>query len=54
MQFQADGLGVPVVTPAVPETTSFGAAMPWGADERETLLEGWSRALERARGWASD
>jgi len=23
-----------------------------GADERETLLAGWTRALERARGWA--
>jgi glycerol kinase len=23
-------------------------------DERETLLEGWHRALERARGWARE
>ncbi len=23
-----------------------------GADERETLLAGWARALERARAWA--
>jgi glycerol kinase len=80
MQFQADVLGVPVVTPAVPETTSFGAAMlagvgaslltldgvagmvseqarfepRMGEDERATLLEGWGRALERSRGWASE
>src|SRR3954466_11141833 len=80
MQFQADVLGVPVVVPAVPEATSFGAAMlagvganlltldgvsgmvseraryepKMGDDERESLLEGWRRALERARGWASD
>jgi glycerol kinase len=24
-----------------------------GEDERETLLAGWRRAVERARGWAS-
>ena len=73
MQFQADVLGVPVVVPAVPETTSFGAAMlagvgaslltldgvaemdteqaryepRMGEDERESLLGGWHRALER-------
>jgi glycerol kinase len=80
MQFQADVLGVPVVVPAVPETTSFGAAMlagvganlltldgvakmdteqaryepRMGEDERESLLGGWHRALERAGGWAED
>jgi glycerol kinase len=66
--------------PAVPETTSFGAAMlagvganlltldgvakmvteqacyepRMGDDERETLLDGWHRALERAGGWAEE
>ena len=25
-----------------------------GEDERETLLDGWHRALERARGWVTD
>ena len=25
-----------------------------GDDERETLLDGWHRALERSRGWASE
>jgi glycerol kinase len=80
MQFQADVLGVPVVVPAVPETTSFGAAMlagvganlltldgvakmdmeqaryepRMGEDERESLLSGWHRALERAGGWAEE
>jgi len=24
------------------------------ADERETLLRGWRRAVERARSWAAD
>jgi glycerol kinase len=80
MQFQADVLGVPVVVPAIPETTAFGAALlagvgaslmtldgiagivseearyepRMGQDERESLLAGWHRALERAGGWASD
>jgi glycerol kinase len=78
MQFQADLLGVPVVVPAISETTALGAAYLAGvatglwteedtramwsegaryepqmpADRRETLLRGWWRALERARGWA--
>jgi glycerol kinase len=77
MQFQADVLGVPVIVPAVSETTALGAAYLAGvaarvweqeetramwregaryeprmsADERETLLSGWRRALERARAW---
>jgi hypothetical protein len=25
-----------------------------GEDERESLLDGWHRALERSRGWASE
>ena len=25
-----------------------------GDDERDTLLDGWHRALERSRGWASE
>jgi glycerol kinase len=25
-----------------------------GADERETLLHGWGRAVERARGWTEE
>jgi len=80
MQFQADVLGVPVVVPAIPEATAFGAALlagvgaslmtldgiggivseearyepRMGEDERETLLDGWHRALERAGHWASD
>jgi glycerol kinase len=79
MQFQADVLGVPVVRPAVTETTALGAAYLAGvavglwteeqtremwreaaryeprmsADERETLLGDWSRAVERSRGWAA-
>ncbi len=79
LQFQADILGVPVVRPAVVETTALGAAylaglavgawqdrqqlaanwavqrrfepaMPEG--RREELLDGWRRAVERAKGWA--
>jgi len=46
MQFQADVLGVPVVRPAVPETTALGAAFAAGlatgfwSDQRE-LCERW-------------
>jgi len=40
MQFQADVLGVPVVTPAVPETTSFGAAMLAGVGANLLTLDG--------------
>jgi len=40
MQFQADVLGVPVVTPAVPETTSFGAAMLAGVGASLLTLDG--------------
>ena len=81
MQFQADLLGVPVLRPAVTETTALGAAYLaglavgfWrGKDEiaaqwsegkrfepqmtrraRDTLLEGWRRALERSKDWATD
>ncbi len=46
MQFQADLLGVPVIRPKVPETTSLGAAYAaglatgfWG--EIEDLRENW-------------
>ena len=48
MQFQADLLGVPVIRPKVPETTSLGAAYAaglatgfWG--EIEDLRENWQR-----------
>jgi glycerol kinase len=77
MQFQADLLGVPVVVPAISETTVLGAAYMAGiatglwseadtremwregvryepgmsADERNTLLAEWRRAVERARHW---
>jgi glycerol kinase len=76
MQFQADVLGVPVVVPAIAETTALGAALlasvgcglstldqvarggderaryepKMSQDERESLLDGWSGALSRARG----
>ncbi len=33
------------------EAARYEPAM--GADERETLLAGWRRALERAKGWAA-
>jgi glycerol kinase len=78
MQFQADLLGVPVVRPAVTETTALGAAYlaglavgywssieevsgQWRVERRfepamarseaAALREGWSRALERSKGW---
>jgi glycerol kinase len=79
MQFQADLLGVPVVRPAVTETTALGAAYLAGlavgfwSSTREVTdnwqvgrrfepampreraaerLHAWSRAVERAKGWA--
>jgi glycerol kinase len=77
MQFQADVLGVPVIVPAVSQTTALGAAYLAGvavglwseeqtgemwresaryeprmpADQRESLLSEWSRAVERSGGW---
>lgn len=78
MQLQADVLGVPVIRPAVRETTALGAAYAaglglgvygspdelsrlwradrtfepaWPASRREEALRGWSRAVDRARGW---
>ena len=49
MQFQADLLGVPVVRPAVTETTALGAAYLAG------LAVGfWSSADEIARQWRVD
>jgi glycerol kinase len=47
MQFQADLLGVPVIRPEVPETTSLGAAYAAGLatgfwNEVEDLRENWS------------
>lgn len=81
MQFQADLLGVPVLRPAITETTALGAAAlaglaagvwrdekelnrVWQAEAkftsrmrpktRETLLRGWHRAVERAKGWAEE
>ena len=51
MQFQADVLGVPVIRPAVPETTSLGAAYAaglatgfWG--EVDDLRENWIKDKE--------
>jgi glycerol kinase len=46
MQFQADLLGVPVIRPKVPETTSLGAAYAAGLatglwSEQEDLRENW-------------
>ena len=81
MQFQADVTGLPVVRPAVTESTALGAAClaglavgywqgveelaaNWRAERRfepalpEDRVAGlrvaWARAVERARGWASD
>lgn len=78
-QFQADILGIPVLRPAVLETTSLGAAFAAGLAvgfwpdlaavrdllpeptrfvpamppaERDHLLDGWWRAVDRSRGWA--
>jgi glycerol kinase len=77
MQHQADVLGIPVVVPAISETTALGAGYLAGVatglwsegqtremwregaryepamepDERRWLLDDWSRAVERARGW---
>ncbi len=51
MQFQADVLGVPVIRPAVPETTSLGAAYAaglatgfWG--EVDDLRDNWVKDKE--------
>ena len=79
MQFQADLLNVPVVRPAVTETTALGAAylaglasgfwssqdeiaQQWAIErefipqmsssQRDALLAGWKRAVERAKAWA--
>lgn len=79
LQFQADILGVPVVRPAVVETTALGAAYlaglavgtwqdrqqlaaNWAVQQRfeparseewrQEQLDGWRRAVERAKGWA--
>jgi glycerol kinase len=67
MQFQADLLGVPVVRPAITETTALGAARLAGLssqwqtervftpamtrDEAAMRLARWRRAVERARAW---
>jgi glycerol kinase len=49
MQFQADILGVPVVRPAVPETTALGAAYAAG------LATGvWSSLDELRDNWSED
>jgi glycerol kinase len=49
MQFQSDLLGVPVVRPAVAETTSLGAAFAAG------LAVGYWRSLDELRGcWAEE
>jgi glycerol kinase len=79
MQFQADLLGVPVVRPAVTETTALGAAYlavlavgfwkspaeiatqrkierrfepSMEAGRAKKLRVNWTRAVERAKGWA--
>jgi glycerol kinase len=51
MQFQADCLGVPVIRPTVPETTSLGAAYAAGLavgfwDEVEDLRANWGKDKE--------
>ena len=48
MQFQADVLGVPVIRPAVTETTALGAAYAAGLavdywSGQDELRERWSR-----------
>jgi glycerol kinase len=49
MQFQADLLGVPVIRPKVPETTSLGAAYAAG------LATGlWSEEAELRENWIED
>jgi glycerol kinase len=49
MQFQADLLGVPVIRPKVPETTSLGAAYAAG------LATGmWSNEAELRENWVED
>ena len=49
MQFQADLLGVPVIRPKVPETTSLGAAYAAG------LAVGFWNAVDDLRAnWAKD
>jgi glycerol kinase len=49
MQFQADTLGVPVVRPAVTETTALGAAFAAGL-----AVEFWSDQDELRERWAED
>lgn len=51
MQFQADVMGVPVIRPAVPETTSLGAAYAAGLatgfwNEIDDLRENWAKDKE--------
>jgi glycerol kinase len=49
MQFQADLLGVPVIRPKVPETTSLGAAYAAG------LATGlWNEEAELRENWVED
>jgi glycerol kinase len=81
MQLQADLLGVPVVRPAISETTALGAAYlaglatgfwestdqiaaQWQVEarfepatdngSRAELTAGWTRAVERAKGWITE
>lgn len=49
MQFQADVLGVPVVRPAVTETTALGAAFAAGL-----AVDFWSGTDELRERWAED
>src|SRR6185312_690698 len=49
MQFQADVLGVPVVRPAVTETTALGAAFAAGL-----AVEFWSGTDELRERWEED
>src|SRR5690606_13381550 len=51
MQFQADVLGVPVIRPAVAETTSLGAAYAAGLatgfwNEHDDLRDNWTKDKE--------
>ena len=49
MQFQADVLGVPVIRPAVTETTALGAAFAAGL-----AVDFWSGTDELRERWAED
>ena len=58
MQFQADVLGVPVIRPAVTETTALGAAFAAGLavgfwPDQDELRERWRQTRAGSRRWTS-